>query len=189
MDNHIMERIFSNENSLSNLPSFPMFTSEETYERVGRVLDHMSRINPIEADMVELHLLKGVPQSALGKIFGYTQPNIHYRVNRAIDRIRVLMQVPIFEEEELLRILSQYFTDTKDIKVMVLLYLYSSQSHAARVIGESQGKVRYRFLRCLNAMKKIESLQQIHLALDTINANLTLLRKSEKIEEPRKVIL
>ena len=67
------------------------------------MIDHMSRISPIEADMVDLHLLKGVPQSALGKIFGYTQPNIHYRVNRALDRIKILIQVPIFEEEELLR--------------------------------------------------------------------------------------
>tara|TARA_B100000424_G_C22938954_1_gene499601 strand:+ start:1276 stop:1845 length:570 start_codon:yes stop_codon:yes gene_type:complete len=189
MDNHIMERIFSNEHSLSYLPSYSEYASEETYAKIDKVIEHMSRINPIEADMVELHLLKGVPQSALGKIFGYTQPNIHYRVNRALDRIKILMQVPIFEEDELLKTLSQYFSDTKDIKVMVLLYLYSSQSHAARVIGESQGKVRYRFLRCLNAMKKIESLQEIHLALDTINSNLTLLRKSEKIEEPRRVIL
>lgn len=189
MDNQIMERIFSNEHALSNYPTFSEEASEETLEKVRSVLEHMSRISPIEADMVELHILKGVPQSALGRIFGYTQPNIHYRVNRAVGRLKVLITIPVFTEEYLQETLSRYFSDKKDIRVMVLLYLYSSQSHAAREIGESQGKVRYRFLRCLNALQKISDLSEVHRALETINANLTLLRRNEKPMELRRVLL
>tara|TARA_B100001175_G_C19446406_1_gene608973 strand:+ start:333 stop:902 length:570 start_codon:yes stop_codon:yes gene_type:complete len=189
MDSHIMERIFSNEHSLNNYPSYPREINEEMTQRLSSVIDHMGRISPIEADMIDLHILRGVPQSALGKIFGYTQPNIHYRVNRAIDRLKVLLTIPLFSESFLEETLSRYFSDKKDIKVMVLLYLYSSQSHAARVIGESQGKVRYRFLRCLNSLAKIEELSEVHLALNTVNLNLTLLRKSEKREDKRKVLL
>ena len=189
MDSHIMERIFSNEHSLNNYPSYPSEISGDITEKLSSVIDHMGRISPIEADMIDLHVLKGVPQSALGKIFGYTQPNIHYRVNRAIERLKVLLTIPIFTESYLEDTLSRYFSDKKDIKVMVLLYLYSSQSHAARVIGESQGKVRYRFLRCLNSLAKIEELSEVHQALNTVNLNLTLLRKSEKIVCKRKVLL
>jgi hypothetical protein len=189
MDSHIMERIFSNAHSLSNYPSYHKEIDEEMTQRLSSVVDHMGRISPIEADMIDLHILKGVPQSALGKIFGYTQPNIHYRVNRAIDRLKVLLTIPLFSEIFLEETLSRYFSDKKDIKVMVLLYLYSSQSHAARIIGESQGKVRYRFLRCLNSLAKIEELSEVHQALNTVNLNLTLLRKSEKKESKRKVLL
>jgi len=95
----------------------------------------------------------------------------------------------VFTEEYLQETLSRYFSDKKDIRVMVLLYLYSSQSHAAREIGESQGKVRYRFLRCLNALQKISDLSEVHRALETINANLTLLRRNEKPMEVRRVLL
>lgn len=189
MDNQIMERIFSNEHSLSNYEIYSDEASEETIEKMQSVLEHMSRISPIEADMVDLHILKGVPQSALGRIFGYTQPNIHYRVNRAIERLKVLLTIPIFSEEHLQETLSRYFSDKKDIRVMILLYLYSSQSHAAREIGESQGKVRYRFLRCLTALEKIEGLEEIHQAFKTVNTHLTLLRKSEKKEDIKRVLL
>lgn len=189
MDSQIMERIFSNEHSISNFPSYSEEASEESLERLESVIEHMGRISPVEADMIELHILKGVPQSSLGKIFGYTQPNIHYRVNRAMERLRVLLTIPVFTEAYLQENLSRYFSDKKDIRVMVLLYLYSSQSHAAREIGESQGKVRYRFLRCLSALEKIEDLKEIHLALSTVNSNLTLLRKTGGYQEVRRVLL
>lgn len=189
MDSQIMERIFSNEHALGNYPILSDEASEETLEKVKSVMEHMGRISPIEADMIELHILKGVPQSALGRIFGYTQPNIHYRVNRAVDRLKVLLTIPVFTEEYLQETLSRYFSDKKDIKVMVLLYLYSSQSHAAREIGESQGKVRYRFLRCLSSLQKINDLSEICRALETVNANLTLLRRGEKATEIRRILL
>jgi len=189
MDANLMERMFSNEDSWANLPTAPEQLSEETKERMKEIIEQMSRINPMEADMIELHILKGVPQSALGKIFHYTQPNIHYRVNRAIARIKVLIKVPILKEEYLYSELGRYFSDEKDVKVMVLLYLYSSQSHAARMIGESQGKVRYRFLRCLDSLKHIESLAEIYSALFTISENLTLLRKNDELIEVKRTIL
>jgi len=189
MDSQLMERLFSNEHSMSNYPSFSEYVPEEVYERVYSILDHMGRLHPMEADILELHLLKRVPQSALGKIFGYTQPNIHYRVNRALERVKVLIKIPVLDPEEMESTLSRYFSDPKDVRVMVLLYLYSSQSHAAREIGESQGKVRYRFLRCLNALSQNKELSEIYEALKTISDHLTLLRRPTKVEEKKRVIL
>lgn len=189
MDSQLMERIFSNEDGLNNYPSYSEYVSEETKERISSVLEYMGRLHPMEADILELHLLKRVPQSALGKIFGYTQPNIHYRVNRAIDRLKVLIKIPVIDEFEMENTLNKYFSDKKDVRVMVLLYLYSSQSHAAREIGESQGKVRYRFLRCLEALAKIPDLAEIYEALSIISEHLTLLRRPTKSEGKRRVIL
>jgi len=188
MDNVILERIFSNEYSMSTLPSFCEHITKETKERLDSIFRHMERINAIEADMLELHLVKGVPQSAIGKIFGYTQPNIHYRIMRALERLKVILKIPIFTEEELDEKLNGFFTNQKDIIVLKLVYLYSSQSLVAREIGESQGKVRYRFLRCLKSMEPCEELKDLYDALIIINENITLLRKG-KTKEIRRVIL
>jgi DNA-directed RNA polymerase specialized sigma24 family protein len=188
MDNVVLERIFSNEHSLSNLPTYYGEMTEESKNQLESIFRHMGRINEMEADMLELHLVKGVPQSTIGKIFGYTQPNIHYRIMRALDRLRVILKIQIFSEEELEEKLRGFFTNEKDILVMKLVYLYSSQSLVAREIGESQGKVRYRFLRCLKAMENCEELADLYNALNVINNNITLLRRG-KNEETRRVVL
>ena len=39
MDNHIMERIFSNEHSLSYLPTYSEYASEETYAKIDKVIE------------------------------------------------------------------------------------------------------------------------------------------------------
>jgi hypothetical protein len=189
MDRSLMERMFSNEQAWSNLPTSSEEISEETKERMKSILEQMERINPIEADMIELHILKGVPQSALGRMFQYSQPNIHYRVNRALERIKVLLRVPVLDPVWIEEELSKHFSDEKDVKVMILLYIHSSQSYAARIVEESQGKVRYRFLRCLGILKEIESLSIIYTALSIINENLTLLRKGDTPFEVKRTLL
>jgi hypothetical protein len=189
MDSKLMEEIFSNEDSFANLPTFPEDISEETKENIEIALSHMSRINPIEADMVELHLLKGVSQALLGKIFGYSQPNIHYRIHRGILRLRAYFQIGLYEEDILRKRLSGFFTDAKDIEVVVLVYIYSSQSHVARLMGDTQGKVRYRFMKCLSAMENAPNLKDIHDSLKVVGENLTLLRSDHEEESIRRVFL
>jgi hypothetical protein len=188
MDNVILERIFSNEHSMSNLPSCYEEMTEDSKNKLEDIFKHMGRINETEADMLELHLVKGIPQSTIGRIFGYTQPNIHYRIMRALERLKVVLKIEIFSEEELESKLRGFFTNEKDILVLKLVYLYSSQSLVAREIGESQGKVRYRFLRCLKAMENCAELSDLCLALNVVNENITLLRKG-KNEETRRVFL
>ena len=99
MDQKLMEQIFSDQQGLHTCPT-PSYLSDEQKDTIQTILEHMSRISPIEADMVELHLLHGLSQAYLGKIFGYTQPNVHYRVNRGLDRLRVYAQISIYEEDE-----------------------------------------------------------------------------------------
>jgi len=188
MDPLIMERIFTDENSLSHLPTSSEDVSEETMERLQSVFHHMSRISPLEADLVELHFLKGISQKMLGKIFGYTQPNIHYRLERGKKRLLVLMGLPEYDSEYLEKRLRGFLTDDKDIRVMTLIYKYSSQSKVAEFVNESQGKVRYRFLRCLKSLSQSPCHQDLYEAYSKLEKNLTLLRWSEHTEKV-KVIL
>lgn len=189
MDAHLMERLFSNEQGLHTLPTAPEELSEETRGQLSQVLENMGRISPLEADLLELYLLKGVSQAMLGKIFQYTQPNVHYRINRGIERLRVYVQVSFYSEEELRNRLATFFTDPKDIEVMTLIYFHSSQSLVARMIGESQGKVRYRYLKCIKALENAPSLKDIYITLKKIGDHITLLRKHKDDDLHKRVIL
>ena len=82
------------------------------------ILEEMEKISPLDADIIELHL-KGISQSLLGKIFGFTQPNIHYRLNRATERLKMLVQIEDFCEEELMERLGTVTRNEKELKVMV----------------------------------------------------------------------
>jgi len=188
MDPLLMERLFSDDDSISNLEYPSEFPSDECLSQMAVILKQMERISPVEADLVELHLLKNVSQKMLGKIFGYTQPNIHYRLERGKKRIRALMELPDYNSEYLESRLKGFLADEKDIKVMVLIYKYSSQSKVASFVGESQGKVRYRFLRCLKSLSNSDCNKDLYEAYSCLEKNLTLLRWSEE-EEKVKAIL
>lgn len=188
MDQKLMEQIFSDQQGLHTCPS-PSYLSEDQKITIQTILEHMSRISPIEADMVELHLLHGLSQAYLGKIFGYTQPNVHYRVNRGLDRLRVYTKISIYEEDELRGRLSGFFTDQKDIDVLVLLYFYSSQSYVARLVGDTQGKVRYRYLKCLKALSHSSNLEDVYKTFKVISENITLLRVLPEDTVKKRVIL
>jgi hypothetical protein len=188
MDQQLMEQIFSDAHGLHTCPT-PSYISEDKVEKIHIVLEHMSKVSPVEADMVELHLLHGLSQAYLGKIFGYTQPNVHYRVNRGLDRLKVYAQITIYEEKELRRLLSGFFIEEKDIEVLVLLYTYSSQSYVARLLGDTQGKIRYRYLKCLKAMEQSANLKEVYHTFKVISENITLLRVLPEDVERKKVIL
>jgi hypothetical protein len=188
MDQKLMEKMFSDEQGLHTCPS-PAVLTEDQKRTIASILEHMSRISPVEADMVELHLLHGLSQAYLGRIFGYTQPNIHYRVNRGLSRLRVYSQIDFYEEEDLRHRLSGFFTDKKDIEVLVLLYVFSSQSYVARLIGDTQGKVRYRYLKCLKSLSQAPNLEDVYRTFKILSENITLLRVLPEDTVKKRVIL
>jgi hypothetical protein len=189
MDAHLIESMFSEDFSLGNLAPTLRELDELDREKVNLIFEYMARICPREADIVELHVLRGVSQGTLAKIFGFTQPNIHYRVRRGLDRIKTLLQIPLYDEEFLEEALEGLFKDPKDAEVMTKLYLWSSQSKVARMVNESQGKIRYRFIRCLKVLASNPELEELHQAFKMIGENLSLLRGVKKEEDEIKVIL
>jgi hypothetical protein len=188
MDQQLMEQIFSGEQGLHTCPT-PSYVSDEQIDKIQEILGHMSKVSPIEADMVELHLLHGLSQAYLGKIFGYTQPNVHYRINRGLERLRVYSQITMYTEQELRNLLAGFFIDQKDIDVLILLYTYSSQSYVARLLGDTQGKIRYRYLKCLKAMSQSPKLNEVYTTFKIISENITLLRVIPEDNERKRVIL
>ncbi|NDB58249.1 sigma-70 family RNA polymerase sigma factor [bacterium] len=187
MDQRLLESLFSDDQGLASLPSYYDELDEESQSLFNLVLEEMEKISPLEADIIELHL-KGISQSLLGKIFGFTQPNIHYRLNRATERLKMMVQIEDFDEEELTERLGTVFRNEKDLKVMVYIYLWSSQSKVAKLIGESQGKVRYRFMKGLKVLEEIGELSDIYKSLKLVGENISLLRGAHKTEEMKSMI-
>lgn len=187
MDQRLLESLFSDEQGLASLPSYYDELDAESQNLFNLVLEEMEKISPLEADIIELHL-KGISQSLLGKIFGFTQPNIHYRLNRATERLKMMVQIEDFDEEELTERLGTVFRNEKDLKVMVYIYLWSSQSKVAKLIGESQGKVRYRFMKGLKVLEEIGELSDIYKSLKLVGENISLLRGAHKTEEMKSMI-
>lgn len=187
MDQKLLESLFSEEDGLASLPSYFEELDEESQHLFNIILEEMEKISPLEADIIELHL-KGISQSLLGKIFGFTQPNIHYRLNRATERLKMLVQIEDFSEEELVERLGDVFKNEKDLKVMVYIYLWSSQSKVAKLIGESQGKVRYRFMKGLKVLELLEDYEDIYKSLKKVGENISLLRGAHKTEEMKNLI-
>jgi len=81
------------------------------------------------------------------------------------------------------------FTNEKDIEVMVLLYMYSSQSHVARLLGDTQGKVRYRYLKCLESLERAPNMQDVYISMKVLGENLTLLRIDPEDYTQKRVFL
>ena len=53
MDTHLMSKIFSNDNTLSSLPSIRTYIDQNTVDRVDNIFKKMEMISPLEADLVE----------------------------------------------------------------------------------------------------------------------------------------
>lgn len=66
--------------------------SEEWRRRAAYVLD---RLDPREADMVQLHYLQAVPQAEVARRFGVTQAQVSFRLDRCIERIKQLLLEPL----------------------------------------------------------------------------------------------
>jgi hypothetical protein len=186
MDPRLMESLFSDKDSFFDNIAIQKEMSEEDEEKFKIVLEQLDLISPLEADIIEL-FLKGIPQAVLGKIFGFTQPNIHYRIQKSIDRLSKMVRITKFTKEELEERLSQYYTG-RTLTILVYIYLWSSQSRVATLIGETQGKVRYTLIKSLNEMKHIPDLKDIYDNLSYIKDNISLLRGTHKQESGYKAI-
>ena len=108
-------------------------------ERVRKILD---RLPIVEADFIDLYFFRHLRQTDIAAIFGVSQPTVCYRLQRGIQRIKYLLEVPKVEEKELRSDLRRFFTDPMDIEILVLMYETTCQSETAKRLGVTQGFVQ-----------------------------------------------
>jgi predicted DNA-binding protein (UPF0251 family) len=149
----------------------------QVIERVRKILD---KLPMIEADFIDLYFFRHIRQTDIAAIFGVSQPTVCYRLQRAIQRIKYLLEVPKLELDDLRTELKRFFTDPTDVEILVLMYQTTCQSETAKQLGVTQGFVRHRFLR---STKRLNAHPPMHFygeVFNTVSRNLNLLREVQR---------
>lgn len=146
-------------------------------ERVRGILD---RLPVIEADFIDLYFFRHLRQTDIAAIFGVSQPTVCYRLQRGIQRIKYLLEVPKVEEKALRSDLLRFFTDPTDVEILVLMYETTCQSETAKRLGVTQGFVRHRFVRSTKRMNSHPSMRFYGEVFTVVSDNLNLLREVQR---------
>jgi DNA-directed RNA polymerase specialized sigma24 family protein len=175
-----MESRFSQEDGLSYMDSIFSEPSEDDMAQIDRIRSVVESLPPREADFIELYYFKKLRQTDIATIFGVSQPTVCYRLARAADRIRFLLNLPQVEKGTMERDLTGFLPDPLDVQIMILMWETTCQSEVAKRLGVSQGLVRHRFLRSLSKMRDQARLAQYTALFDYIAANLNILREVQR---------
>lgn len=111
--------------------------------------DDVSRLPPVERDILHLHLTLRKSQTEVAKILGVSQPTVNYRYGRARSRLDFMEKIPKVTPGEIREVLRVLGARDTDVEAMALYVETSSQSEVARRMNTSQGAVRHWILRAL----------------------------------------
>jgi len=180
LDPSEIEARFGEDLGLAHFDRITEDTTEEDQAQLDHVRAVMDQLPPREADFVDLYYFKKLKQTDIAMIFGVSQPTVCYRLARAADRIRFLLNLPQVEREEMTKDLASYFSDTLDVQIMVLMWETTCQSEVAKMLGVTQGLVRHRFMRTLAKMRSHPKFLRYVALFDYISANLNILREVQR---------
>lgn len=179
---------FSIEDGLAFMNSTSERVSEATARQIEKVRKILDILPAREADILELYYFNGLRQMHIANIFGCSQPTVSYRLQRATARILFLLRLPDIEEDEIRGTLSEVLEDDLDVEIMVLMTQTTCQSVVAKKLGESQGKVRHRFYRSLDKLKKSKRARKLVRLYQYIADNLTILREVRRFSQDDEVV-
>jgi DNA-directed RNA polymerase specialized sigma24 family protein len=146
-------------------------------DRVRKLLDHLP---VIEADFIDLYFFRHVRQTDIATIFGVSQPTVCYRLQRAIQRIKYLLEIPKLDPVDIRTNLRGFFSDPMDVEVMVLMYETTCQSETAKRLGVTQGFVRHRFMRSTRQLCGHPTMKFYGNVFTAVGENLNLLREVQR---------
>lgn len=177
---HTIESRVASDEGLDSLETILLEPSGDMLGKIERVKEIMLTLPPREADFVDLYYFKHIKQTKIAAIFGVSQPTVCYRLQRATERIKFILDLPYFKSEQIERDMRGVLSNPLDVQIMVLMYQTTCQSSVARALGVSQGLVRHRFIR---SIRKLEPLPVMAEYVDTfrkISQNLNILREIQR---------
>jgi DNA-directed RNA polymerase specialized sigma subunit len=176
-----IETRFSTEDSLAYMDSIFTEPTEEDLLQIDRIREVLDHLPPREADFIELYFFRHMKQTDIANIFRVSQPTVCYRLQRATVRIRFLLDMPDVDMDELRHDMGGFLADPVDVDVMCLMYETRCQSEVAKQLGVSQGFVRHRFIRTIDRMERVGTMEDYADLFRTISANLSVLREIRRI--------
>lgn len=120
----------------------------------SRIAPLLNRIPQREADLIFLYYIQKKRQADIAEIFGVTQAAISYRLDRGLQRIKFLLSIPQATEDELREDLAEVF-EAIDVNILVGMWQTTCQSEVANRLGLTQGRVRHRFFKSVETLKKL----------------------------------
>ena len=143
IDSSELESRFSNDNKLQYIDSgFPY-----TFKDLEPYLELLPKK---EYDLIIMYYVLKKEQKEIAQILRLTQGGVSHRISRAKARLRFLVKVPKFTEEELFQDLKDLF-DELDLTILWGLYETTCQSEVAKRVGMTQSRIRHRFMKNLEA--------------------------------------
>jgi CRISPR/Cas system-associated endoribonuclease Cas2 len=129
---------------------------EEKLDELKHVIDQLP---DKEADFIRMYYFKEKKQVDIAKIFGITQAAVSYRIQRGMERLRFILDMPDLSKHEVYEILLD-FMGKRDAEIFREMYVTSCQTAVADRLELGQGCVRFRFLKNLRlfGQKLIERL-------------------------------
>lgn len=142
------------------------YASEDSIRAsLDEILPLLDRLPPREADILKLFFISKKKQVELAKIFKVTQAAICYRINRGIQRIRFLLEIPEVEPQQMKSDLLKIFKQD-DVVILLLMYKTTCQSKVAKEIGSTQCSVRHRFLKAIKVLDEKRQEESTFLVRD-----------------------
>lgn len=188
LDPSDLERMFSQEDSWSGLPTVNEEISEQSLVRLEKVREYLDQLPPREADFIEMYFFSHIRQTAIAELFNVSQPTVCYRLQRGAARLRYLIEMPDFTEEQMAEDLGKILRDKIDVKVMIGMVRTTCQSDVARDLKVTQGFVRHRFLRTLERVEKTEGLEHYAKVFRLVAENLNILKNTCRSQWQETVI-
>jgi hypothetical protein len=171
-----LERMFSQEDAMSTLPSVWEELQDESLPMLNQVTDLLEMLPPREADFIELYFFKKLRQTAIAELYNVSQPTVCYRLQRGAARLRFLIELPTFRMDDMKEDLQGVFEDPVDVEIMLGMARSTCQSEVARDLGGTQGFVRHRFLRSLRKLREHSDMGIYVEVFEMVEKNLNILK-------------
>jgi predicted XRE-type DNA-binding protein len=157
----------------------------------SRIAPLLDRIPEREADLIYLYFIEKKRQADIATIFGVTQAAISYRLDRGIQRLKFLLNIPQVTEEELRTDLPDVFPTRSscpsckeaspacficlgsksiliDVEILVGMWATTCQSEVASKLGLTQGRVRHRFFKAVKTLEEVSKLDERYVPYQQI---------------------
>jgi len=188
MDPSIIDRHFDETDTLGAMFVSSDDLPDESPGQIEAVRGILERLPPREADFVDLYFFQRVRQTVIASLFNVSQPTICYRLQRATERIKFLLQMPPLEDGELESAMKSVLSDPMDVQIMCGMLSTTCQSEVAKNLGVSQGLVRHRFFRTLGKLEAIPAMDKYVKAFRLVADNLNIMREVYRAEWAEPVI-
>ena len=188
LDPNDLERMFSDEDSLSELPSVWDELQEESLLQLDQVRELLDLLPPREADFIELYFFMRLRQTAIAKLYNVSQPTVCYRLQRGAARLKFLLEMPDYTMEDMERDLRGVISDDTDIRIMLGMVRTTCQSDVARELGVTQGFVRHRFFRTIDRIDQMAGMEEYVKIFRLVAENLNILKNTCRATWSEEVI-